>query len=200
MSQVPTRANNSIIPEEKRLKLAGLCGVAAPIVALSCIFIAISLSPWFNWSANALSDLGIGEAAWVFNLGLMAGGILSMVFVVGMFSPFNDSVRRLGTLVFFLGALSLVGIGAFSEAAGRIHFYFSVAFFVLVPISLLLIGAGFVLTGSRKFGVLTVVIGVLAALPWAFSWSSVAVPELLSALASTAWSAIQGARFYLGRL
>ena len=199
MSQPSTRSKDSAAPEEKRLKIAGLCGVAAPIVALLCVFAAISLSPWFSWSANALSDLGVGAAGLVFNLGLMAGGALTMVFAIGMFTPFMDSTRRWGAVIFFLGALSLLCIGVFPESAGRIHFYVSVGFFVMMPISLLLIGAGYVLAGSRKFGALTVALGVLAALPWVFGWSAVAVPEMLSAIAATAWSAIQGVKFFLGR-
>jgi hypothetical membrane protein len=186
-------------PEQKRLRLAGLCGIAAPIAALSLIFTAISLSPWFRWSANALSDLGVGEAALVFNSGLVIGGILATLFAAVNFATYHDALRRLGALVFLLGTISLIGIGVFSEAAGRIHFYFSVAFFLLVPIALWIMGAGIFRAGAKSFGVLTVIIGVVGALPWFFSWAAVAVPELLSSLSFTVWSLLQGTRFYLGR-
>lgn len=186
--------------ERKGLTLAGLCGVAAPLVALSCVFIAISLSPWFSWSANALSDLGVGEASWVFNFGLMAGGVLTMVHAAGLFLALKGRpMRRVGAAVLFVDAVSMFGIGLFSEAAGIIHFYFSVAFFVLFPISLFLLGAGATVAGHRKFGAFTILIGILAALPWAFGWSAVAIPELLSALAAAVWSVVQGTRLYLGR-
>jgi len=188
-----------MVPNDKWLKLAGLCGVATPIVALSCIFIAISLSPWFSWSSNALSDLGVGEASWVFNSGLIAGGILTMILAGSMFVSFRDqALRRIGAVILLIDAFSLIGIGLFSEAAGRIHFYFSVAFFMLFPVSLFLLGIGAVKATSRKFGILTIVIGVLAALPWVFRWDAVAVPEMLSALTASAWIVIQGARVYSG--
>ena len=135
----------------------------------------------------------------MFNSGLVTGGILSTVFAIGMLKSFMDPARRLGAAVFFLGAVSLMCIGVFSESAGMIHFYVSVAFFALTPISLLLMGAGYALAGSKKFGALTVVIGVLVALPWAFGWSAVAVPEMLSAIAATAWSAIQGVKLFSSR-
>ncbi len=184
---------------DRRLKTAGICGLAAPAVSLVCIFAAISLSPWFSWAGNALSDLGVGEAAWLFNSGLVAGGVLTTVFALGLFIPYQDQARRFGALLFFFSALSLVGIGIFSEAAGRTHFYFSVAFFALLALSLMIIGIGSIVARSRKFGVLTLAIGAVAALPWAFPWGAVAVPELISALAGSVWAAIHGAQFLRGR-
>ncbi|MGC8817242.1 MAG: DUF998 domain-containing protein [Candidatus Hadarchaeum sp.] len=186
-------------PEHRRLRLAGVCGIAAPIVALSFIFIAISLSPWFTWTGNALSDLGVGEAALVFNSGLVLGGLLATVAAVVMFSTYQDKIRRVGALVFLLGTISLIGIGIFSEAAGRIHFYFSVAFFLLVPISFWILGVGIYRSGSKFWGVLTVLLGVVGTLPWTQHWTAVAIPELSSALCFAVWSLVQGARFYLGR-
>jgi len=66
------------------LKLAELCGVIGPIIALAFIAFAIAYSPWFNWYTNALSDLGVGEAALIFNLGLIVGGVLTTIFAIGM--------------------------------------------------------------------------------------------------------------------
>jgi len=188
-----------MLARKKWLGLAGLCGAAALVVALSLIFLAISLSPWFSWSANALSDLGVGEAAWVFNSGLMAGGILTMVFAAGLFVTLKGrALGRVGSVFLFFDAVALFGIGLFSEAAGDIHSYFSVAFFVLFPISLFLLGAGAVMAGSKKFGSFTIVDGILAALPWAFGWDGVAIPEAISALVASIWIIAEGARLYLG--
>ncbi|TES83485.1 MAG: DUF998 domain-containing protein [Hadesarchaea archaeon] len=188
-----------MLDREKRLRVAGLCGVIVPVVAFSCIFIAISLSPWFSWTANALSDLGVGEAAWVFNSGLMASGILMMIFAAGLLVAFGGrALRRVGAVFLFFDAVALFGIGVFSEAAGDIHSYFSVAFFVLLPLSLFLLGAGAVMAGSKKFGSFTIVDGILAALPWAFGWDGVAIPEAISALVASIWIVAEGARLYLG--
>ncbi|MFQ6129640.1 MAG: DUF998 domain-containing protein [Candidatus Hadarchaeaceae archaeon] len=188
-----------MLARKKWFRLAGLCGVAAPAVALSCIFLSISLSPWFSWSANALSDLGVGEAAWVFNSGLMAGGILTMIFAAGLSVAFKGrTLGRVGAVLLFFDAIALFGVGLFSEAAGKIHSYFSVAFFVLFPLSLFLLGASAIMAGSKKFGSFTVVDGVLAALPWVFSWDGVAIPEMISALVASIWIMAEGARLYLG--
>ncbi|MGQ9788612.1 MAG: DUF998 domain-containing protein [Candidatus Hadarchaeaceae archaeon] len=185
--------------EKRGLRFAGLCGVAAPIVALLFIFMAITFSPWFSWTANALSDLGVGEAALIFNSGLVLGGVLATVFATVMLAAYPDRVRRTGALVFLLGTISLIGIGIFSEAAGQIHFYFSVAFFILVPISFWIMGVGIFRSVHKSWGIFTLVLGVVGALPWTHHWPAVAIPELLSALCFTAWSIVQGTRFYLGR-
>jgi hypothetical membrane protein len=183
------------------LRITGLCGVATPVVAFLCIFLAIFLSPWFSWSANALSDLGVGEAAWVFNSALMVAGILTMIFAAGLSMAFRGrALGRVGAVLLFFDAIALFGIGLFSEAAGVIHLYFSVAFFVLFPLSLFLLGASAIVAGSRKFGIFTIAAGILAALPWAFSWEGVAIPETISALVASTWSVTQGARLYLGRV
>jgi len=188
-----------MLDRKKRLRIAGLCGIAAPMMAFSCIFLAISLSPWFSWTANALSDLGVGEAAWVFNSGLMVGGILTMVFAAGLLVAFKRrTLGCVGAVLLFFDAVALFGIGLFSEASGEIHSYFSVAFFALFPLSLFLLGAGAVMVGSKKFGSFTIVAGVLAALPWVFSWDGVAIPEAISALVASIWIIAEGARLYLG--
>jgi hypothetical membrane protein len=180
------------------LRIAGLCGIAAPPVAFSCIFLAVSLSPWFSWSANALSDLGMREGAWVFNSGLIATGVLSMVFAVGLWMAFKGQViGRAGAVLLLTDAFALFGIGVFSEAAGAIHMYFSVAFFVLFPLSLFLFGASAIVAGSWKLGFFTIAAGVVAAIPWVFRWNGVAIPELISALAASSWSMVRGVRLYL---
>ncbi len=189
-----------MLAHKKWLGLAGLCGIAAPAAALSCIFLAVSMSPWFSWSANALSDLGVGEAAWVFNSGLMTGGILTMVFAAGLLVAFRGrTLGRVGAVLLFFDAVALFGIGLFSEAAGAIHGYFSIAFFVLLPLALFLLGASMVRAGSRKFGFFTLSAGILAVLPWTFGWDGVAVPEAISALAASVWNVAQGVKLYLSK-
>ncbi len=184
-----------MLDRKKMLRIAGLCGIAAPAVAFSLIFLAISLSPWFSWTANALSDLGVGEAAWAFNSGLMVGGVLAASFAAGLWVAFRGRVLgRVGSILLFIDAVALFGIGLFSEAAGAIHEYFSVAFFVLFPLSLFLLGAGAVMAGSKKFGSFTIVDGALAVLPWVFSWDGVAIPEAISALVASIWIMAEGVR------
>jgi hypothetical membrane protein len=188
---------NPMLASRKMLKIAGLCGIAAPVVAISFIFLAVSLSPWFSWSANALSDLGVREAAWIFNSGLIAAGILSIIFAAGLYANLRERViGRAGAMLLLISSFALFGIGVFSEAAGAIHTYFSAAFFVLFPLSLFLLGGGAIVAGSWKLGLFTVAAGVVAAIPWAFRWNGVAIPELISALAASSWSMVRGVMLY----
>ena len=43
------------------LKISGVCGTIAPIVAFTFILLAILNFPQFSWTENALSDLGVQE-------------------------------------------------------------------------------------------------------------------------------------------
>jgi len=185
-------------------EIGAICGMAVPIVAFAAILSSIALSPWFSWYSNALSDLGNyarSSVAIIFNLGLVISGILTVVFGLGIFDDLKGSKPgRVGALVLMMAGAALTGIGIFSEDAGRIHFYVSVAFFSLVPISLLILGPTMIAGGSRKLGALSVIIAFLAAIPWAFSWEGVAIPETISAAFASAWSITFGVKMLKGRL
>lgn len=73
------------------VKISVLFGVFAPIIAFSCIALAIYHSPWFTWTGNWLSDLGgmsgetpiwtaHGIASVFFNFGLIMAGVMGVVF------------------------------------------------------------------------------------------------------------------------
>jgi len=178
--------------------------MVAPILVFSLIFLAIGLAPGFNWNKNALSDLGVGATAPIFNSALIAGGLLLLPFSIGLRQTLpRGALSLLGTILLSLGMLVLSGIGLFPEDAGRIHLYLSVAFFALLPLSFLLIGfSELSQQKSRASGMLTILTGLLAALIWALHWSirlgGVAVPETISALLGSAWAIAMGAKLIAG--
>jgi len=57
-----------------------MCGILAPIVFLIFYLVAWSLSPWYDFGGNYLSDLGVGEGAWAFNTGAVVAGLLAIPF------------------------------------------------------------------------------------------------------------------------
>ena len=130
---------------KKFLRLAGLSGVAAPLFAFTVLGLSIRSSPWFSWTKNALSDLGVsGPGSYIFNYGLVLTGMLAMVFSLGLYELAESSVSgRLGFLLSVAGDVFLSGIGIFPETSGRIHYYVSVAFFVSMPLSMLALGISF---------------------------------------------------------
>jgi len=177
------------------LKVSGLCGIISPVIVLALISLAISYSPWFSWTENALSDLGVqGTAAVLFNSSLIIGGTLTIIFATGLRKILvNSTLGSVGTLLLILDAIFLTTIGIFPETAGVIHLYVSVTFFALLPISLLLIGASVIQKPSeRSFGAFTILVGVFAAIVWAFPREGAAIPELLAALAASTWSMVSG--------
>lgn len=180
------------------LKVTGLCGVASPLVALSLIALAISRSPWFSWTENALSDLGVQGSAALFNSGLVIGGLLSFAFALGLREVLRGRVlSQVGVVVLLLGSVALCCIGIFPESAGEMHTYVSVAFFLLFPVALLLVGAALVRKRERDMGLFLVVAGVFALAVWALPWPAVAIPEILASLAFSACSIGLGVRLFI---
>jgi hypothetical membrane protein len=179
------------------MTVSGLCGLASPLLTLSLIFTAISMSPWFSWVENALSDLGVsGLPAIIFNSSLVIGGGLTMAFTAGLkeLTP-NRGLARIGVRTFILSSVAMCGIGLFPETTGRIHFFFSMAFFVLLQLSMLTLGTAMIIDSSKgKWGWFTLILGVCAIAPWVFDWRGVAIPELTSSLAGSTWALAMGMR------
>jgi len=191
------------LPSLKRLtglKVAGLCGVIGPVIMLTFIFLAISYSPWFSWKENALSDLGVdGIAAILFNSSLIVGGLLSLIFAMGLRKiMMGRTLGHIGTLILILASANLCAIGVFPETSGALHFYVSVAFFTWLPISLFFIGAAMMQESSEeKLGLFTVLVGVVAVTVWMVPWGGgVAIPEMLASLPASVWSIVFGIRLY----
>lgn len=187
-------------------RIAAWFGVIAPIWALVSIGISIALSPWFNWTDNALSDLGVSSMAPIFNSGLIVCGILASLFIFG--SAKMERKNRLGLIgliVLLLSSISLVGIGVFSEASGMIHFYFSAAFFVLFIISSIILGIHFALNVSnRKLGIFTFLVGIISFIGWV-GWAiirpkGVAIPETISAFMAFFLLIVLSIRMYRGNV
>jgi len=174
--------------------MAGFFGVATPFLGFTVVFLAIRASPWFSWTGNALSDLGVsGFGSVIFNSGLPMTGVLMMMFSLGLFELTKGRVvGQLGSVLFLVGAFLLCGIGVFPETAGMIHLYVSVAFFVSLPLSLFALGISMARHDMKKFAILSLAAGSAAAGVWLLRWSSVAIPEALSALAVGVWSSALG--------
>jgi hypothetical membrane protein len=196
-----------------RLRISGICGVLTPVVAFTCIFLAIGSAPEFSWTENALSDLGVmpGATVALFNYGLIVSGILGFVFAASLFrvmrffevfsadgKPHLLVYRGLGGALFFsLACLALVAIGVFPENVRYAHSLASVAFFVSLIIALGRLSIGFWQVRQKPWAVFTLLLGVVAAVPWLLLFvvryvSGVAIPEFVSAVAGGVWTAVFG--------
>ena len=180
------------------IRISGFCGIAAPIFGFSSIFIAISYSPWFRWAENALSDLGVeGYSAVVFNSGLVFSGFLLFVFSMSLTHLLTEGfLSRIGHFLFSFSSVDLCLIGIFSENFGVLHFYVSILFFTLLPLSLILMGVSLVKALLyKRLGFIALLSSVLAIGIWLPSWSGVAVPEFISALVGSVWCFAVGFHF-----
>lgn len=176
-------------------RLSGICGIMSPLFTFTCIMLAIASYPEFSWTNNALSDLGIveGFTGAIFNIGLITGGFLALIFASGLFIIQKNILGKIGSLVFILATIFLSMIGIFPENIEPIHYYVSVAFFTLAPIALIILSIAFIQADKKKLGLFTLFMALIATVIWIYHWTfgfgaNVAIPETLSALALSAWA------------
>jgi hypothetical membrane protein len=165
------------------------------------ISLSINSAPEFSWMENALSDLGVmlGVTSVLFNYGLIISGILGFIFATSLFRVLRFEINRGlgGALIFSLACLALIAIGVFPENVRYVHYFASVAFFVLLMGSLLRMGLAFWFMRKKPMAVFTLVLAVIAVVPWLLLFlvryvSGVAIPELISAVAGGVWTATFG--------
>jgi len=181
-------------------KIAGICGILAPLVVFSCIGLAMVHAPWFIWIQNALSDLGVESAsALLFNCGMVIGGVLLLVFSLGLARIISN---KIGAHILSLSALALIGIGLFPETIFPTHFIISASFFILLAISLLVIGLGAKQDPfERRMGAFAVLFAVLAISSTTFLliFEGVAISESLSCFPAFLWCMLYGIKMALGQ-
>lgn len=182
------------------LRIGGSQGILAPVAGLVFISLAIATYPTFSWTNNALSDLGIvpGVTSTLFNFGLYLSGLFSVIFAVGLYRFLDEhAIGKVGSIIFVAASLALEGIGAFPENMRPFHYIFSVAFFVLMPIALLVIATYFLKIRQKQMATFTLLAAFIAAVPWVLQFtvpyvSGVAIPEAISAVAGSVWTVVLG--------
>lgn len=184
-------------------RIGAVAGIVAPILAFSLISASILTYEGFSWANNALSDLGVapGVTPWLFNFGLVAAGLLSLAFaVLGLLSYLGKHYTgKIGALLFGLSSIALVFIGIFNESFSPTHYLVSVAFFLSAPIALFVLTCALAIYRQYRMAVFTVIIGVVAAVPWILEFTiywvpNVAIPETISGAAVSAWAIVLGAK------
>lgn len=130
------------IPLRTRL----LCGILSPAVTIIFIALALAGSPWFSWTENWLSDIGgepgdrpiwsaRGVPSILFNLGLILGGILGMVFWTGLNErfPVSEAGGELGMKLLLADMVLFTLVGVFPFSTGLLHMTVAFVFFLLLP-------------------------------------------------------------------
>ena len=198
----------------KRIKGLGMpemIGFVGPFVALICIFTAITMSPWFTWSNNALSDLGNYSngliAAVIFNVGLVTTAVLMLYFTVASFRQLRDWPTRLALIILMISLVFLVSIGIFSENFGILHFYVSVGFFSTFPFAMWDIAISWL--RFRKlwwFCLVSFLLPFISLYTWTLyfggtsPWVGDAIPEIVTAITAVGWVWVINLLHYKGLL
>lgn len=199
------------------VRIAGLCGVFAPIIAFTCIAIAIYYSTCFTWTGNWLSDLGgmpgetpmwaaRGIASVVFNVGLIITGIMGAVFATAIRRTrmLNTRLGRIGTLLLVLDMSALCAVGIFPETTGYLHTFVSIVFFFLVALSLLAIGTVMRKASEKTLGCFVTLLGAisLCSLPLLLipqPWGGNAVAEMFSIVSIAVFAIVFGISLLKGK-
>jgi hypothetical membrane protein len=186
-------------------------GISSVLVAYVLIFISISLSPWFSWFNNALSDLGntsvqrnvSSGAAWTFDAGLIVSGVLMILFAVFLMMDAGFSWKYLiWCIPLALGSVDLSLIGIFNESFGSIHLVVSIVFFFLTALILLLYSYVSFPMGTPRTGVVALILGVFCSAMWIakFPWQGVAIQEATTSAASAVLVILVCARILKNRM
>ncbi|WP_435062738.1 DUF998 domain-containing protein [Halobaculum sp. EA56] len=173
-------------------RVAAVFGVASVVVSLGGIALAVALAPWFSWTANALSDLGVAAdrvVAAAFNGGLIVGGALALPYAWALWATARDRVGRAVAALFAVVSALMAGVGAF-PAETALHAPVAVGFFLGLT---LLLGADGLRRRDTLVGRLLLLAPVVHVAAWA-AWLAVldagdgiAVPELVGALLLAGW-------------
>ncbi|MHB8567200.1 MAG: DUF998 domain-containing protein [Nitrososphaerales archaeon] len=170
-------------------------GIGAVILAFAAIGISISLSPWFSWTNNALSDLGntlsaqnvSSGAAYVFDGGLAVSGILTLLFTL---FHLRDARYHWKYIVWgvplTISSIDLSLIGIFNESFGGLHLIVSAIFFFMMALTLFLYSYVSFPLGAPKIGAIAASLGIFCAAVWIarFPWHGVAIQETVTSVAS----------------
>jgi hypothetical membrane protein len=125
------------------LRIAGTCEILGSTLPLAMTLSATVLSSWFKWDANALSELGVGEQAVLFNSAVVLGGLLNLFFAVGLHRYLgNKRTAKIGVFSIMASSVSLALLGVFTINYLVIHAIVAFGYFILAPVGFLLIGSG----------------------------------------------------------
>lgn len=182
-------------------RVAGACGILAPPIAFAAIVSSILIHPWFRWADNALSDLGALKTPYnfVFNSGLIAAGLLFLIFLSGFRRQVNRWLGRVGIIFWYASAISLILIGIFPSGTSP-HQTVSEAFYGLGFLAFLTLGIDQLRERSeRVFGALVLSVMVLALVSVVLLMTipynlGAAIPEIIGAVAFSEFSIIFGAK------
>ena len=178
-------------------------GIIGPLVVIPLTLLDVYLSPWFSWSSNALSDLGVHPYSYLFNGGLIFEAVSNFIFAIALRKLDLTSSGTAAALA--VAGISLGFVGIFNENHPPFHLIFALIYFIVFPIAIIAFSAGSRAIGgySRAVGYLCAIIGlvfIVVGIVQDFNVIStpfgLGVYELVEAIMLSIWTVYTGA-FYL---
>jgi hypothetical membrane protein len=173
-----------------------------PTVVILATLTSIYLNPWFTLANPWLTELGAPNAAYnfVFNLGLVIGGIVLFVFVLGLLKLVKRVVGRVGILLLAVSALTFIAIGVFPLGTAP-HKPLTAAFFALFGAGLFLVGVDFAINRpERKWGLFSLAVALILLVGLPIDWYIIgcALTGGVGGLVALAWIVLLGIRLLFG--
>jgi len=147
---------------QKLIRIAGISGIIASTLPLIMIFASTMLEKSFSWNKNALSDIGVSQTAWLFNIALIIGGLLNLLFAFGL-RNYLGKIKwlKIGVSLLIVSSISLALVGVFTENYSIIHALVALGYLLLAPVAIICIGQE---VKSKKFGKVSLTLGIIALL------------------------------------
>lgn len=189
--------------ENDEFRIMMVFGIIGPVVALSLTLVDVIISPWFQWSTSALSDLGVHHDSFLFNMGLIFEAAANLLFVIGL-----KKLHLTGTgtaVALGVAGVSLGFVGIFNENHPPFHLIFALVYFIIFPLAIIAFSAGKMNSRrySRLVGYITAVVGLIFIIVGIIQdFGVVTTPlglgfyELVEAIMLSVWMIYTGA-FYL---
>ena len=147
---------------QKLIRIAGISGIIASTLPLITIFASTMLEKSFSWNKNALSDIGVSQTAWLFNIALIIGGLLNLLFAFGLRNYLGKTRwLKIGVSLLIVSSISLALVGVFTENYSIIHALVALGYLLLAPVAIICIGQE---VKSKKFGKVSLSLGIIALL------------------------------------
>ena len=147
---------------QKLIRISGISGIITSTLPLIMIFASTMLEKSFSWNKNALSDIGVSQTAWLFNIALIIGGLLNLLFAFGL-RNYLGKIRwlKIGVSLLIVSSISLALVGVFTENYSIIHALVALGYLLLAPVAIICIGQE---VKSKKFGKASLTLGIIALL------------------------------------
>ena len=127
--------------------VSGVSGVVLAPILIVVIAAALAFAPWFNWTTNAISDLGRPQYGLLFvNTAFVSVGAFLFLFSGGLIFTLQ---QRIGPMALALSSLYFIGVGLF-PLPSPIHVETSSLFFIAFSFGFFFLGVKLRQRGIRE--------------------------------------------------